>query len=81
MALKDFFPSKITSKENPGEAVSSQYIKSLISELIEQEDKKKPLSDEEIAALQGVSEGTIKSRMSRAKGKLCEALKGGELHG
>jgi RNA polymerase sigma-70 factor (ECF subfamily) len=36
---------------------------------------------EEIAALQGVSEGTIKSRMSRAKGKLCEALKGGELHG
>lgn len=36
---------------------------------------------EEIAALQGVSEGTIKSRMSRAKGKLCETLKGGELHG
>ena len=36
---------------------------------------------EEIAALQGVSEGTIKSRMSRAKGRLGVMLKGGELHG
>jgi RNA polymerase sigma-70 factor (ECF subfamily) len=39
------------------------------------------LQYEEIAALQGVSEGTIKSRMSRAKGRLGELLKGGELHG
>lgn len=38
------------------------------------------LAYEEIAALQGVSEGTIKSRMSRAKARLLEALKGGELH-
>ncbi|MDO5110820.1 MAG: RNA polymerase sigma factor [Clostridia bacterium] len=37
---------------------------------------------EEIAALTGASEGTIKSRMSRAKGKLLETLKkGGEIHG
>lgn len=39
------------------------------------------LQYEEIAALQGVSEGTIKSRMSRAKARLADALKGGELHG
>lgn len=39
------------------------------------------LQYEEIASLQGVSEGTIKSRMSRAKGRLSEMLKGGELHG
>jgi RNA polymerase sigma-54 factor len=51
MALKDFFPSGIASKENPGEAVSSQHIKSLIRDLIEQEDTRKPLSDEELAAM------------------------------
>lgn len=39
------------------------------------------LQYEQIAALQGVSEGTIKSRMSRAKGRLAQMLKGGELHG
>ena len=33
---------------------------------------------EEIARLQGTSEGTIKSRMSRAKARLAQALKGGE---
>lgn len=40
------------------------------------------LAYEEIASLSGVSEGTVKSRMSRAKGKLLETLKkGGEIHG
>ena len=36
---------------------------------------------EEIAKLMGVSEGTVKSRMSRAKERLLARLKGGELHG
>lgn len=36
---------------------------------------------EEIAKLMGVSEGTVKSRMSRAKERLLDLLKGGELHG
>ncbi len=36
---------------------------------------------EEIAQLMGVSEGTVKSRMSRAKERLCALLKGGVLHG
>lgn len=36
---------------------------------------------EEIAKLMGVSEGTVKSRMSRAKERLLALLKGGELHG
>ena len=36
---------------------------------------------EEIAKLMGVSEGTVKSRMSRAKERLLDLLKGGELLG
>lgn len=40
------------------------------------------LGYEEIAELEGVSEGTIKSRMSRAKARLYQALQeGGVLHG
>ena len=36
---------------------------------------------EEIAQLMGVSEGTVKSRMARAKERLFALLKGGEQHG
>ena len=36
---------------------------------------------EEIAQLMGVSEGTVKSRMARAKERLLALLKGGEQHG
>ena len=35
----------------------------------------------EIAELSGSTEGTVKSRMSRAKARLCELLKGGECIG
>ncbi|MFC1646272.1 RNA polymerase factor sigma-54 [Candidatus Omnitrophota bacterium] len=47
VALKDLFPSHISDKN--GQAVSSSHTKHLIKELIEQEDKKKPLSDQDIA--------------------------------
>ena len=36
---------------------------------------------DEIAKLTGVSEGTVKSRMSRAKERLLALLKGGAQHG
>lgn len=47
VALKDFFSSHLHDQN--GQSVSSAHIKRLIKELIEQEDKKHPLSDEEIA--------------------------------
>ena len=47
VALKDFFSSHLHDQN--GESVSSAHIKRLIKELIEQEDKKHPLSDDEIA--------------------------------
>lgn len=39
------------------------------------------LKYDEIAKLTGVSEGTVKSRMARAKERLLTLLKGGEMHG
>lgn len=48
VALKDFFPSKINSKDASGQDLSSEYARSLIKDIIEAEDKKHPLSDEEI---------------------------------
>ncbi len=48
VALKDFFPSKMRQNNDQGESVSSQQIKSLIQELVEEENKKQPLSDEDI---------------------------------
>lgn len=39
------------------------------------------LKYDEIAKLTGVSEGTVKSRMARAKERLSALLKGGEMHG
>lgn len=51
-ALKDFFPSKLPGASNgSGEAVSSEHVKSLITDYIAAEDKKHPLSDEDIVKL------------------------------
>jgi len=47
VALKDFFTSKIQDKN--GQSHSSSYVKRLIKELIEKEDKKHPLSDQNIS--------------------------------
>lgn len=47
VALKDFFSSRIQDKN--GQPISSTYIKRRIKELIEQEDKKHPLSDQDIS--------------------------------
>lgn len=49
VALKDFFTTKIN--DGFGQAVSVNYVKKTIKELIQQEDKKHPLSDEDIAKL------------------------------
>jgi RNA polymerase sigma-54 factor len=49
VALKDLFTTKIN--DGNGQAVSVNYIKKTIKELIEQEDKKHPLSDEDVAKL------------------------------
>ena len=47
VALKDFFSTGI--QDGNGQAVSSKYVFRLIKELIDQEDKKHPLSDQEIS--------------------------------
>jgi len=49
VALKDLFTTKIN--DGNGQAISVNYIKKTIKELIDQEDKKHPLSDEAIARL------------------------------
>ncbi len=51
IALKDFFPSRLRQNNAQGENVSSSQIKSLIQELINEENKKHPLSDENIVKL------------------------------
>ena len=47
--LKDFFSNALEDSE--GNIVSSDAVKSLITELIENEDKRKPLTDEKIVTL------------------------------
>jgi len=49
--LKYFFDSKV--QRDDGEDVSARSVKEKISNLIDGEDKKKPLSDQEIAAILG----------------------------
>lgn len=49
VALKDFFTSRLQAAN--GESVSSNFVRRRIKELIDAEDKKNPLSDEQIAAI------------------------------
>jgi RNA polymerase sigma-54 factor len=48
IALKDFFTNGVN--DDNGNSISTNYLKKLIKELIEQEDKKHPLSDDAIAS-------------------------------
>lgn len=49
VALKDLFPSQIQGQN--GQSLSSSYVKKLIKEIIEREDKKHPLSDMRICGV------------------------------
>ncbi|WP_026582034.1 RNA polymerase factor sigma-54 [Bacillus sp. J33] len=63
--LRSFFSStiKTTSDEN----TSSQQVKTIISKMIEGENKKKPLSDQELVKLLKEKEGMVVSRRTIAK--------------
>ncbi|GLB59789.1 RNA polymerase factor sigma-54 [Cytobacillus sp. NCCP-133] len=63
--LRSFFSStiKTTSDEN----TSSQQVKTIISKRIEEENKKKPLSDQELVKLLNEKEGMVVSRRTIAK--------------
>jgi RNA polymerase sigma-54 factor len=47
--IKDFFSESMTNDE--GEEVSTREIKTILKSIIEEEDKKKPLTDDKLAAL------------------------------
>jgi RNA polymerase sigma-54 factor len=64
-ALKDFFPSRIQDKN--GHAVSSSYIKQMIKDLIDAEDKKHPLSDQDIVQILGKEKNVNVARRTVAK--------------
>ncbi len=64
MALRDFFPSR--SCERSGEAISEVLIKSRIKELVHNEDKHHPLSDQELSGLL-LQEGLAVSRRTITK--------------
>jgi RNA polymerase sigma-54 factor len=65
VALKDLFTSHIHDKN--GQAVSSTQAKRLIKELIDQENKKHPLSDEDITRLLAERHNLNVSRRTVAK--------------
>ena len=65
VALKDFFPSQI--RNTNGQAISSTHTKSLIKGLIENEDKKHPLSDQQIFAILFKEENLTLARRTIAK--------------
>jgi RNA polymerase sigma-54 factor len=65
VALKDFFSSHVHDKN--GQSFSSAYVKKLIKEIIEQEDKKQPLSDQEISSLLSKEKNLNVSRRTVAK--------------
>jgi RNA polymerase sigma-54 factor len=47
--LKYFFSTGMTNSD--GEDISTKQIKSLLKQVVDEEDKKKPLSDEDLARL------------------------------
>lgn len=65
VALKDFFTSHIHDQN--GQSISSSRVKRLIKELIEQEDKKRPLSDQDISAIMLRKKNLKVSRRTVAK--------------
>lgn len=65
VALKDFFTSHIHDQN--GQTVSSSHIKGLIKEIIEREDKKHPLSDEDISKVMLNEKNLQVSRRTVAK--------------
>ncbi|MDD5653957.1 MAG: RNA polymerase factor sigma-54 [Candidatus Omnitrophica bacterium] len=65
VALRDFFPSHVHGQFE--ESVSSNHVKKLIKELIEQEDKKHPLSDQDIHSILTKEKNLNLSRRTIAK--------------
>lgn len=65
VALKDFFPSHV--RDQNGQSISSPHVKKLIKELIEQEDKKHPLSDQDICKILSGKESLNVSRRTVTK--------------
>jgi RNA polymerase sigma-54 factor len=65
VALKDFFSGRIKSAD--GTEVSSNFVKCRIKELIDAEDKKHPLSDEDIAGILLKENGLKVARRTLAK--------------
>ncbi|WP_283153604.1 MULTISPECIES: RNA polymerase factor sigma-54 [Bacillales] len=64
-ALKDLFTSKLSSES--GEAASSSSVKLFIKELVENENKMKPLSDQKIVEALHIQKGIEVSRRTIAK--------------
>ncbi len=65
IALKEFFPSRVQDKN--GHAVSSSYIKQMLKDLIDAEDKKHPLSDQDIVQILGKEKNLNVARRTVAK--------------
>jgi RNA polymerase sigma-54 factor len=63
--LKDFFSTAL--KTDDGSDVSAQKIKMKLSEIVDNEDKAKPLKDHEIARMIQESENTALARRTIAK--------------
>jgi len=65
VALKDFFTSHIHDQN--GQSISSAHVKGVIKELVEQEDKKHPLSDQDIFNILSKEKNLKLSRRTIAK--------------
>ncbi|MFC3886600.1 RNA polymerase factor sigma-54 [Bacillus songklensis] len=63
--MKSFFTNSIQSHDK--QELSSSYVKTLIKQLIDQEDKRKPLSDQQISKKLEEEHGIVVSRRTVAK--------------